>query len=72
MLSKLNTISVRENRSAEIAKGYTGRDVRVVLDPDAWNQIAEPDSNSGKYILVYSVSSKKLLTDFVRKLADQA
>lgn len=59
-LPRLKTISVRENRGAELVKEMTGLDATVVLDPtlmiaaDDWLEITENFvSNDDKYILTY-------------------
>ncbi len=77
MISKLMAVSVRENRSAEIAEMFTGRKAQIVVDPvllldqNAWNEIAEKENINGKYIFVYSVSTTGLLKQFVHTIAKQ-
>jgi len=58
-LNCFSSISVREDRGAEIIKNLTGKDAQVVLDPtlmlsrDEWNKIKvkSPLRNQEKYIL---------------------
>ncbi len=78
LIGRLDAISVREKRSAQIAEQCTQKtDIRVVVDPvlllnqDQWNQIAEKDNPFGKYIFVYSVSTTPLFQRFVEKLSRQ-
>lgn len=77
LLERLDSISVREPKSAEIVKKCLGKDVEVTVDPvllldrNAWNQIAERENMEGDYILVYSVCTSKLLRSFVKKLSEQ-
>lgn len=59
-LSRLDYISMRENRGAEIVKELTGKDVPVVIDPvmmftaSEWdNLIPEKQVTQGEYIFAY-------------------
>ena len=77
MLSRLDSISVRELQSAEIARQFIHRDVDDTVDPvllvdrDAWNQVAAKENKEGKYIFVYSVSLSALSKAFADQLSKQ-
>lgn len=77
LLSRLDSVSVREPKSAEIAKKCIDRDIKVSVDPvlllnrDEWNRIAEKENAEGDYIFVYSVIGGKALLDFAKKLSEQ-
>lgn len=61
LLSKINSISVREDRGAELVQELSGRQSTVVLDPtlmltaDQWRSIIPGDfvSEDEKYVLTY-------------------
>ena len=77
LISRLDAVSVRENKGAEIAKKCTEKKVEVVVDPvllldfKAWDEIADKTNNEGKYIFVYSVRASKTIKEFVKKLKQQ-
>ena len=59
-LNRIEHISMRENRGAEIVKELTGKDVPVLMDPvfafdkEEWNSMIEPaPSEWGEYIFCY-------------------
>lgn len=77
LISRLDAVSVRENKGAEIAKLCTDKKVEVVVDPvllldsKAWNKVADASNPEGKYIFVYSVNTTKTLKNFVKRLKQQ-
>ena len=75
-LRRIEHISVRETRGAEIVKELTGRDVTVALDPtllftgDEWRRIfPEKRIVSEPYILAYFLGSNEAHRDAVEQLA---
>ncbi|KGK89556.1 polysaccharide pyruvyl transferase family protein [Clostridium sp. HMP27] len=77
-LSKINSISVRENSGALIVKQFTGKDVPVVLDPTLllpkshWDTIArQPNMLDEKYIFCYFLGNNKFHREFAEKLKRQ-
>lgn len=77
-LTRLNSISVRENSGKIIVKQLTGRDIPVVCDPtmlldaEQWMEIqAEKPIVEGKYILVYLMGDNPRHREFIKKLKDE-
>ncbi len=73
-LENLDSISVRENISADIARACTDKPVSVVVDPvmllnaEEWNKVANTNQRGEKYILYYAAGVFPLLEQFVRLL----
>ena len=76
-LDKLKRISVREQKSRDIALQCVNKTVDIVLDPvlllsqEEWNQIAEKDNRKGKYIFVYTVGNHATMREFAFQLSRQ-
>lgn len=74
-LSRIESISVRENSGKKIVKELTGRDIPVVCDPtmmldaDGWMAIQEEEPIiKDKYILCYFMGDNPEHREFVKKL----
>lgn len=77
-LTRLNSISVREDTGKKIVKELTGRDIPVVCDPtmlldgDQWLEIQKEEPIAeGKYILVYLMGDNPKHRDFIKKLKSE-
>lgn len=77
-LNRIQYISMRENRGAEIVKELTGREVPVILDPvfyfdkTEWEELipaAEPEWKD--YIFCYFLGANPEHREVARKLAEQ-
>lgn len=74
-LSRINSISVREDTGKKIVKQLTGKKVPVVCDPtmllnrSQWMEIQQQEPIiDGEYILVYFMGDNFIHRDFVKKL----
>lgn len=77
-VSKLNSVSVRENTGAAILKKACGLDVPVVLDPtmmadpEVWTQFqTKPQDVPDKYILVYRFGKMDYTTKLIKQVQKQ-
>lgn len=78
-LSRLNSISVREEQGKKIVKDVAGLDAQVVLDPtlmldkEEWAKLAEESSIkiNEPYIFCYFLGTNKAHRDFAVKLASE-
>lgn len=77
-LSRIDSISVREDSGAEIVKKESGRDAQVVCDPtmmltaEEWMHIQnEKPFAEGKYILMYLMGDNPEQRTFVKSLSKQ-
>ena len=74
LLSKYDSISVREKSGVDIIKGL-GLKSTQTLDPtlaigfDFWNSLASGRLYDGDYVLVYQLNSNRKLTEYVREYA---
>lgn len=76
-LSRINSISVREDTGRKIVKELTGRDVPEICDPamlldaDQWRVIQdEKPFIEGDYILIYFMGNNPQHREFVRRLKE--
>lgn len=77
-LNRLDYISMRENRGAEMVKELTGRDVPVVVDPvmmftaSEWDKlIPEKQVTDGDYIFAYFLGDNQEFRRAVKSLSKQ-
>ena len=77
-LQRINYVSCRENRGAEIVKELTGRDVPVLMDPvfafdkEQWGKLVpEEKENNGPYIFCYFLGSNMAYREAVKKFAEE-
>ncbi len=77
-LSRIEHISMRENRGAEIVRELTGREVPVLMDPvfaydkDGWDALVAPAEPEWEdYIFCYFLGSDTAHRDAARKLAQE-
>lgn len=74
LLSDFNKISVREQQGSEILKDLINIDVPVTLDPsllldsDAWSNIASPRGFKKDYILLYLMDVNDSIINFAKQL----
>lgn len=77
LLQKYNSISVRENESAEIIKELLDIEVPVTLDPTLlltaaqWRNYEENVPINNKYVLVYFDDKDHMILSYARKLAEK-
>ena len=75
-LEQFSHVSVRERQGQKIVENVAGRNVPVVLDPtllldrQAWGQIARAPEEKQGYILCYCVSRPGALEPYIRRLAE--
>ena len=77
-LSRMNSISVREDTGKKIVKDLTGRDIPVVCDPtmlldaEQWKAIQEEKPFiDGDYILIYFMGDNPQHREFVKRLKNE-
>lgn len=78
-LNRIQSISMRENRGAEIVKELTGRDVPVLMDPvfafskNEWDQLIEFEdcSKYGEYIFCYFLGDNPIHRKAAKILAEK-
>lgn len=77
-LNRIEYVSCRENRGAEIVKELTGRDVPVLMDPvfafdkERWNDlIPQQQIYDEPYILCYFLGSNIAYRDAVKRFAEK-
>ncbi len=77
-LSRIEHISMRENRGAEIVKELTGREVPVLLDPvfvfdkDQWSEMVPQESSEFEpYIFCYFLGDNPQHREITKTLAEQ-
>lgn len=77
-LNRIEHISMRENRGAEIVKELTGKDVPVLLDPvfvfnkDEWGQmIPQKDAEFEPYIFCYFLGDNPKYREKAKELAEK-
>lgn len=74
LISKVDALSSREHRGAEIINELTGRDAKVVVDPvfllskEDWAEVVKPLALPDKYILVYAVRRRSYMEKSINKL----
>lgn len=77
LISDFDSISVREERGAEIVRSRTGREVETVLDPtlmldlEDWKKIEKQYHIDGKYILCYFLGKDHIPHNFISRLRDK-
>lgn len=77
LLLKYDSISVRENESAQIIKKLLDIDVPVTLDPtllltaDQWRAFEEKVSIDKKYVLVYFDDKEHKILSYAQRLAEE-
>ena len=73
-LKRIESITVREQKGAEIVKELTGRDVPVVVDPtlllDAkeWNNVCLPIDEKDEYIFCYFLGNNASAREYAKKI----
>lgn len=73
-LKGIETITVREQKGAEIVKKLTGRDVPVVVDPtlllDAkeWNNVCSPVDEKDEYIFCYFLGNNVSAREYANRI----
>lgn len=77
-LRRIEYVSCRENRGAEIVKELTGRDVPVLMDPvfafgkEKWNELVPTERIYNEpYIFCYFLGSNITYREAVKKFADK-
>lgn len=77
-LSRMNSISVREDTGKKIVRDLTGRDIPVVCDPtmlldaEQWKAIQEEKPFiDGDYILIYFMGDNPQHREFVKRLKNE-
>lgn len=74
MIDRIDLLSVREPRAAEIIKDLTGRDAKVVVDPvflqssEQWNELVKQPVVEDDYLLVYAVRRRRYMENIIRQI----
>ena len=74
LLSKYETLLVREDSAKEIILNKGFKNVEQVLDPtlllseEKWSEIASKKKNRNKYILIYQLHANKDFNEYAKKL----
>lgn len=75
LVSKFESISIREEKGKEIIKEFTNKDIEVVLDPtlllnkEEWNKNFELEDSKKDYIVFYCLGSNKKHYKTAKKIA---
>lgn len=77
LLSKYDSLLVRENTAVNIIRKFGFKNVKEVLDPtlvldkDSWEKMIEPVKESKKYIFVYQLHHNKFFNKYARYVSKE-